>query len=610
MTGAVGTNNRQWLHRSATRTENVTGRVNPKKQRSPRDTGQGEPEERALENTHPVRGGGTKSTEAPRARRRPAGWKVVMKGALLVFLLLLGVALGAGSFVLGRFYRTNPLEAIVKGVNQYQAMERPEKFFPGKNRVNILCLGLDRNIVKSKDPKINGMPSTKDARSDVMMVVSVDFDNQTAAVLSVPRDTRVRLPRLDRWAKINEAHARGGIGYTIDTVSQFLGVNIDHHVVIKQEAIQKVIDELGGLKLKVAKDMDYDDNWGQLHVHLKEGEYTLNGEQVVGFMRFRHDAEGDFGRIKRQQQVIQQLTQRVSSPQILFKALGLIDVIDEYVRTDLRKDQQMALAFLVKKIGQPNITTLSLPVADTATINGVSYVIADEDKKEAAVDWIVRGNPEALNRLVTVEIKNQSGDPELYQRTAECLRRYGFNVSRAGRARGEALTNCRVVQRTNLRGAGKRVMEVLGVTGNVEKSDETGADVTLYVGQDLQASSVVSTPEMWPEAPERKITEIPRSAERRSRRRRRSAEAPVRVQVRPAEEEETASEAEPAPEPEMDFPGAPEPELRPSVATPESAPRSGPDPAPSSSGEGSSPRRSSPERSSPERGAPETSDME
>lgn len=513
-----------------------------------------------MENTHPV--SGKKSAAAPEKPARRFGWKLALKGLLLVCLLLFGIALGAGTFVYGKFYGTsNPIKIWISATGQFVAMDRPEKFFPGRTRLNILCLGLDRNIVVSKDPKINGMPSTKDARSDVMMIASVDLINKTVSVLSVPRDTRVKLPRLERWAKINEAHSRGGVSYTIDTVSQFLGISIDNYVVIKQEAIMEAVNALGGLKLKVARDMDYDDNWGQLHVHLKEGEYTLDGQQVVGFMRFRHDAEGDFGRIKRQQQVIQKLSEQVTSPQVMLKALGLIDVLQKYVRTDLSKDQQIALAHLMHKVGQANIQTLSLPVADTATIDGISYVIADEDKKEAAVDWIINGNPDAMNRLITVQVKNQSGDPGLYQKTYDCLRHYGFHVIHGGRARGETLTAPRVVQRTNIRGAGKRVLEVLGVTGNVEKSEEDGADVTIYVGTELQASSVLQTPELWPEVPERKITAIPRSDRpRRRRRSRRQREEPVAVQVRESEPEPAPAEPSTEVEPELSIPGTAEPE--------------------------------------------------
>ena len=205
-----------------------------------------------MENTHPVSSGSAKTSAPGTAAKKSGGWKFMLKGLLLVFLLLFGIGVGAAAFVMGRYYQSsNPLEILKKMTGQVAAMDHPENYFPGQTHLNILCLGLDRNIVHSKDPKINGMPTTKDARSDVMMIASVDLLTKKVAILSVPRDTRVKLPRLDRWAKINEAHARGGVGYTIDTVSQFLGIHIDKFVVIKQEAIMEVVNSLGGLDLKV-----------------------------------------------------------------------------------------------------------------------------------------------------------------------------------------------------------------------------------------------------------------------------------------------------------------------------------------------------------------------
>ena len=112
-----------------------------------------------MENTHPVRG--TAGSDQPRPRKRSSGWQVALKGSLLVLLLVFGAALGAGAFILGRYYKTgNPISILSKAGESYAAMNNPESFFPGQSRVNILCLGLDRNIVKSKDPTINGMPST------------------------------------------------------------------------------------------------------------------------------------------------------------------------------------------------------------------------------------------------------------------------------------------------------------------------------------------------------------------------------------------------------------------------------------------------------------------
>jgi len=494
----------------------------------------------------------------------------VFKVFLLVLFLLIGAGVGAASFLLGRFYNVNPLVGITKVVDTFQAMDHPEREFPGRSRVNILCLGLDRNIIISRDPRINGQPSTRNARSDVLMVVSVDFANDTVSVLSVPRDTRVRLGGDGRYAKINEAHSRGGVQDTKQTVEAFLGIEIDHYVVIKQEAIQALIEKIGGLKLTVDKDMHYDDNWGQLHIHLDKGEYVLNGEQVVGFMRFRYDREGDFGRIRRQQQVIQALSAQASNPALLMKAIGLIDVVEKYIKTDLSKQQQVALGHLIHKIGQENIVTLSLPVADTITLDGISYVIADEDRKEAAADWIVRGNEASMNRLITVEVKNQSGDPALYQKTYDCLRHHGFRVRHGGRAEGESLTASRAVQRTNLRGSARRVFEVLGISGSVTREEEDGPDVTLYVGQDLAGSHVLAVPELWPEPPARIPTVYPRG-ERQARRRggRRDDDLP-RVRVRAADEPDVAPEPV---DPEPVNPPAPDP-------APEPAPAPAPDPTP------------------------------
>jgi LCP family protein required for cell wall assembly len=455
------------------------------------------------------------------------------------------VGAGAALYLNAKFTNArNPFEAIARLGESLLVIRDPRAYFPGQDRLTILCLGLDRNIVKSRDPKINGMPSTKDARSDVIMVASLDLVNKSVSVLSIPRDTRVELPGKG-FHKINQAQADGGTPYTIQAIQEFLGITIDHHVVIKQEAIQQVVDALGGLQLDVEKDMDYDDNWGQLHVHLKAGEQRLRGEDVVGYMRFRADREGDFGRIRRQQQVIQALSGQVKSPSVLTKAPGLIDAIRKYIKTDLTPQQQLALAHLFYKVKTENIVTASLPIADTPTIRGISFVEADEYKKEAVVDWIVRGDRAAMNRLIRVALKNASGDRELFEKVYNCLRHFGFEVYRAGRVRGEPEPITRAVQHTNLRGSARRVLEVLGLRGNVEKDEDGSPDVTLYVGKDLGDNPVVRLTEMWPEPPERSVRMVSRDEPTpRSRRRERRSRGDVDVKTIEAE---PAEPAEPEP---------------------------------------------------------------
>jgi polyisoprenyl-teichoic acid--peptidoglycan teichoic acid transferase len=504
-----------------------------------------------------------------------------MKGAaLLVLVMMMGTA-GAALYLHSKFIGGG-LRSILRLPETLAAMRDPGKYFPGQRRITVLCLGLDRNIFKSRDPKLNGMPYTKGARSDVMMVASLDLETRQVSILSIPRDTRVRLPSQRGYAKINQAHADGGIPGTREAVEQFLGVPLDYHVVIKQEAIQAVVDALGGLRLKVEKDMDYDDNWGQLHVHLKAGEQVLNGEQVVGYMRFRHDDEGDFGRIRRQQQVIQTLSQEVKKPAVLFKAAGVIDAIQKNVFTDLTKEQQIALSHLFNKVEAGNLQTVSLPIADTATIGGISYVIPDDDKKEAVVDWIVRGNQDAMNRLIHVQLKNASGSPESYQHAYRYLRYCGFEVTRAGRASGGPIETTRVVQRTNLRGSGRRLLDVLGLRGSVEKLEDEGPDVTLYVGRDLVDNPILADADSLPEPPDSPTPRVRHSSTERRHRPRRAArvEDPVIVDVQSVAadvaQEQPAVEVTEAPVEAPSVPGTAESQPTPAVPTP--APASTPSP--------------------------------
>lgn len=446
---------------------------------------------------------GLKVTAANTDKETPR-WKRLLRGAGLVLFLIACAGFGAGLSLLSNFYGARNLGQVLSSIGKTgQVLRDPTAAFPGRTSLNILCLGLDRNIVRSRNIRHNGMPSTKNARTDVMMVAHVDLAEKRISVLSIPRDTRVTIPGSRYATKINDAHARGGIDLTIRTVEEFLGIKIDHHAVIKQEALEEVVDALGGVYLDVEKDMDYDDNWGRLHIHLKKGPQLLQGEQIAGYMRFRHDREGDFGRIRRQQQVIKTLAQQARQPAVLLKANAVIDGIRRQIKTDLTPDQQLGLAYLMQSVGQENIQTVSLPVSDTPIIDGISYVVANDQAKENVVSWLFRGDDGAMNRLIRIELRNNSGDPALYERTVTCLRRFGFRVERAGRAgAGSDAGLTRLVQHKRLNGAARRVAEVLGLNAVWERDSAENADVTLYVGGDLASNRIISDDMLWPQQDE------------------------------------------------------------------------------------------------------------
>src|SRR5262249_55164366 len=101
----------------------------------------------------------------------------------------------------------HPVQTVVDAARLADVSFNPEKSSPGAHRITLLCMGLDRNWTR------NNMPYTRNARTDTLMVASLDLDRRAVSVLSIPRDTRVTLPGTGILSKINDAHARGGIPY-------------------------------------------------------------------------------------------------------------------------------------------------------------------------------------------------------------------------------------------------------------------------------------------------------------------------------------------------------------------------------------------------------------
>lgn len=219
---------------------------------------------------------------------------------------------------------------------------------------NILVLGLDLNWTDDTN-----LPSSKDARSDTMFVLHVTRSGKQLGMLSIPRDLYVDLPG-DRGAdKINDAYSLGGPNLARQAVMHLLHVPIDHTVVIRIAGAKKLVEALGGVDLKVEKDMDYDDNWGHLHVHLKKGWQHLDAENAVGYARFRHDWEGDRGRMRRQQQFINAVMAELKKPQTMAPETlsKLADIFKQTVDTDMTVAEMVDLARVYRSFDRRRMKT-------------------------------------------------------------------------------------------------------------------------------------------------------------------------------------------------------------------------------------------------------------
>lgn len=364
-----------------------------------------------------------------------------------------------------------------------------ERVFNGNERMNILCLGIDYN----RDSK--GMAYTKGARSDTMFVISIDPNGKTLNVVSIPRDCYVYLGDEYGYDKINAAYMIGGVELSRKVVSDFLGIPIHHYMIIKVSGAAQLVDALGGLVLDVEKNMDYDDNWGNLHIHLRAGEQLLRGEDAVGYARFRMDAESDRGRIRRQQQIMSALIKRLKDPMVAMRLKGIVRVIKQNVDTDLGLLDMIDLAYLYKDFDRKNMKT-GVIVGDDSDINGASCIIPYAPANERIVRELLKDPTHFSRGDVSIEVLNGSSEEGLEGRIAEFLTQEGFRVIRVGKtdAINDVTTIIDRVDSVVIRNCLENLL--VGCYYEVDKQQDVGhsakdlpaekapADITIIVGED------------------------------------------------------------------------------------------------------------------------------
>ena len=241
---------------------------------------------------------------------------------------------------------------------------------------------IDDGLLTAKDKStimIMGVDERDDdvGRSDTLMVASIDPKKNQASLLSVPRDTRVKI-KGHGFDKVNAAYAYGKERLTQDTVENLLGVNIDHYVIINTKSFAKIIDALGGIDIDVPKRMYYEDPWdddGGLIIDFRPGMQHMDGAKAITYVRYR-DEEGDLGRIRRQQDFIKACLDKRVSPAIIPKLPTIIREVMDSIQTDLSFRQLLEFAGTLKESKQNGLKTDMVP-GRPLYIDGISYWIPD-----------------------------------------------------------------------------------------------------------------------------------------------------------------------------------------------------------------------------------------
>ena len=252
-----------------------------------------------------------------------------------------------------------PIEANEDPIPVYYPTPEP---WEGQGRVSILILGLDSGDLDS--PGRAGPP-----RSDMLLVLSVDPLEQTAGILSIPRDLTVDIPGILRPNRINTAHRfgelydmpGGGPGLAMRTVQGLLSVPIDYYVRIDFRAFERIIDEIGGIVVDVPQEIKVDPLGPDNTLTLEPGEQFMDGPTALAYARARNTPRGDFDRILKQQQVVMAVREQVLRlemlPLLIFKAPRLFQELREGLQSDLPLDQAIRLAWLSRSIKLADIQT-------------------------------------------------------------------------------------------------------------------------------------------------------------------------------------------------------------------------------------------------------------
>jgi LCP family protein required for cell wall assembly len=345
-----------------------------------------------------------------------------------------------------------------------------DEFVKG-GRLNILLLGLDAGTIGASEEHNRH-------RSDTMMVFSIDRDKKDIKVLSIPRDTRVKIPGVG-VEKINAAMAFGGPDLAVKTVKDFLGIPIHNYVVVNYKGFKEIVDALGGVEINIEKPMKYDDNAGNLHIDLKPGLQVLNGDKAEQFVRFRHYPGGDLDRVKAQQKFIEAVGKTILKPSTLLKLPKIINTVQENVETDIGPLEIAGLANFARQVGTDNIKTFILP-GEGKYISGVSYFIPFQSQMNDMIDQIFFDGGYSK-----VAVLNGNGSSGVASKIARELEQKGFKVVRVANADSFDYETTTIIYPKEKKDDAEKIARIFTNAEMKEEPQLQAGLTTVIVGKDI-----------------------------------------------------------------------------------------------------------------------------
>ncbi|WHY72113.1 LCP family protein [Fictibacillus enclensis] len=262
---------------------------------------------------------------------------------ILMMILLLIVAGGAYSY----FQYKQGLSQANDG--KFEDDKKNEEQFKGdlpeNGKINVLLLGSDSR-------------GEAHSRTDSILIGQYDQKSHQPKLVSIMRDTYVDVPGHGKQ-KINAAYAFGGPELLRQTIEQNFGVDINYYAVVDFQGFSKIADTIApkGVKVNVPQNLIDD-----MNLDLKPGYQTLHGKNLLSYVRFRHDAQSDFGRVARQQEVLSKLKNEATSIKNVFKLPKIVGLLDPYIETNVDSKSKLIIGKDFITGNAHNVKKLRIPL--------------------------------------------------------------------------------------------------------------------------------------------------------------------------------------------------------------------------------------------------------
>jgi len=366
---------------------------------------------------------------------------------LLIFSIVFG-ALASTAVNLLSVYNKNSENKITSLSDLGEVVQDiREMSIPLEEPLNILVLGSDIGY-DARGRKSESIPT----RSDTLMITRVDPFKKDVGILSIPRDTRILIPGRRYYDKVNAAYAYGGENLAMKTIANFTGATVHRFVSLKVNGLENIVDVLGGVDIYVDQPMVYRDRTAKLDINFQKGWHKLDGHQAHSYVRFRHDAYGDIGRVQRQQKFVQAMVAKLLSPGTVLKIPDLANVILQNIETNLSRREMLKLGYFLKSLAKENVRMVMLP-GKFGNIGGVSYWLPETEKALEVIGdlfpdsiyvkkrdpYLVANNSEQVvdaidKRLYKISVFNGTEESRLAAQVARILKEDGWSVWSVGQS--------------------------------------------------------------------------------------------------------------------------------------------------------------------------------